>query len=443
MSFENLDERFCRAALDGLKAYGLTEFILRLLKKHRLPVGRNLAAMWAEIESWLRQDPSRCRTLWEYVDGLRMWGRQRVFLYEVEAGFAEELKSPDRVRELVGSVYDHPLFQWETEEPFVASVKHEEAPGAGARRLVFKLIDNRSYKLLVEDKLELFAERSTNFFIVDLQNRHAELRIQELPTGAVRDIQEERRRLESVLGKSLDPERVKRSLDLERVKPINLLPAMDAMLRGRVDTYTITATKLKFNESEVRPNAPELVAFLDGLFRRPDPVELSAYWECQQEVLGQGRLHFRLSGQGDSVGFGGIADPARVNDILEKLVDVTRHTGDVPPPRPPLPQRGAVDGWMKAVQDHPTAQAVILSAGVIAASIFWILAEAAGNYLYDELLDWLLRGLPVIVLTVPLEIAWVIFFYGWLRVRRGFRMLLSLPQREVRRAFFDAWKRRH
>ena len=50
--------------------------------------------------------------------------------------------------------------------------------------------------------------------------------------------------------------------------------------------------------------------------------------------------------------------------------------------------------------------------------------------------------MPVVFVTMAVEIAWMIFYYGWTRVWRGLRILGSLPRWEVVREVIDAWKRR-
>ncbi len=464
MSSNSFDARFYQAALDGLKAYGRIELTKRFIKKQKVPTyGKKLSEMWASIENWMDNDESRCRTLWEYVDDLRQWGRQRIFLYEVEESYAAKLSNSTDVKgivrgvyyeveesyaarpsnptdseEIVGSVHDEPVFEWEADDPFVASVKHTVAQSTGDPLLVFKLIENRKYNMVIDDKFEPAEERSTNFFIINLQNRHAELRIQELPTGAVRDVLAERDQLEAVIGKYLD---------MKKFDPINLAPVMDVMLR--VPIFDIMSSRLNFTEPAVKPNAPALVAFLNKLFRRPDPAELTARWVCNQKILGKNHLRFELSAASSYVRVGGIAEPDHVSDLIEKLVDIERHPSEhinrknIGDPAPPsIFEEGIIAKTLIEFKAHPEVQAVILSAGVIAATIIWIIADALGSYAIDKVLERILGGLPTAVIIVPIEIAWNIFYYGWKRIWRGFKMLCSLSMPEVWKAFNEARKRR-
>lgn len=438
MSSGNFDKRFCQSALDGLKSFRPTELTVRFLKRHNLTVDKTLALMWSRIEEWLNQDPSgsRCRELWKYVDDLRMWGRQRVFLFELEEGYTKKLSEPAYVKKIVPDLYEKAAYIWEADDPFVAEVKHEEDSSTHAPILVFKLIENRKFKLVVEGEEKPFDERSTNFFIINLQKGYAELRLQELPTGAVRNIGEERDLFTREIGKYLD---------LSQLKPIDLVPVMDVMLSARKRIYAITSSRLKFTPSHLGTDARELVDFLKRLLKRSEPAELTAYWECDQDVLGRRRLHFSLSGASDCVAFGGIADPARVSEIVDKLVDISRKL-EPPDPKPSggVFENGIVDKALKNLVNEPSAQALVLSAGAIAASILWIPLDWFLGWFRDYASNALERrlGFPTVVITILAEVAWIIFYYGWRRVLRGFRVLAALPTREFWKVLNEARKHR-
>jgi hypothetical protein len=429
MNSNDFDKRLCQAALDGLKAYRITEFTTRFLKEHGIPTDKNLELMWGRIEKWMDKNSSRCKALWEYVDDLRLWGRQRIFLYEVVRSYANELSNPEFVKELVGEVYNKALFKWEADKPFLAKVEHKEAEGTGAPLLVFKLIVNQEFNLVIDNQNETFDERSTNFFIINLKKRHAELRIQEPPTGAVRDVREERDLLTTAIGQYLD---------FTKFKPVDLTPVMDVMLR--IPVYTITASRFRFSGPETKPNAPELVVFLNNLFRKSIPADLSACYECNQRVLGKGYINFNISGASDFIGIAGIADSERVTEILEKLMDIKRNPKKYLDRIRKKLKGGIVGKSLENLKDQPGAQAVVLSAGAIVASIIWLIADAVRNYLIESTVEKFLWGIPFVVITITIEVAWTVFYYGWRRIWRGIKILLSLPRREVWQTFKDARK---
>lgn len=420
MAADRLDERFYQSALDGLKSYRRTDFTVRFLKQHGLPVGKSLGQMWADIREWVGSDDDRCRDLLKYVDELRMWGRQRVFLFEVEEPYAGRLSESEFVRGLVGGVYDKPIYRWETEKPLLVDIEHRVDPASGSPLLVSKLVETRRYDLLIDDELKSFEERSTNFLIVDLREHFAELRIQELPAGARRSLRAERDLLREEIG---------RYLDFDKFTPIRMEPVMRTILRSPI--YPVTSSRLKSSEADFPVGTPTLTVILNRLFRHPTPTEVDAHWECDQDVLGNSPLHFRLNATNDFVAFGGIADPDRIRDILKRIVDVGRGgTGPIEVDGP-LWKRGAVERPLAGLEDQPRAQAVLLSVGAIAASIIWIVISGVRSYLIDEWWNAVLRGVPVEAVTIPVEIAWTWFFYGSDRIRRSFRALWSFEWPKV------------
>jgi hypothetical protein len=426
MDRNGLDKRFRQVALDALKSFRHTEFTVRFLKRQNLPVSRNLTQMWADIQAWLIQgDDSRCLDLLEYVDDLKIWGRQRIFLFEIngeQEEFTAQLSDPSFVRGLVGDVYDKPLYRWQADEPFLAQVKHATDPYTGAPMLVFELIEMRTFDLLIDGISKSYEERSTNFFVVNLEDSFAELRLQQLPTGAHRNLKEERRLFEKEIRKHLG-----RTFD--RFSPIPMEPIMGEMLRRPI--YPITATEFKAGK-DASLGIPTLKIVLTRLFthlfRNPIPNYIAAYWKCKQDVLGESKLHFRLYGGNDSVAFGGIADPGRINDILKNMVDIGRKVDkDGPEPENgPIWKRGLVDKPYKNHEGQPKAQAYVLSAGVIAASMIWIVIEGVGKYLLEDWVERILGGVPLIAITILIELLWIWLYYGSNRIKRSFRILWSM-----------------
>lgn len=425
MAGKGLDKRFCQVAIDALKTYRHKEFTNRFLKKHNLPVGSNLTQRWAEIQRWVEQgDDSRCVELLEYVDDLKMWGRQRIFLYDIdseeeEEEFTEQLSDPEYVRDLVGDLYEKPVFHWEAGKPFLADVRHKKDPYTGARLLVFKIIEMRIFDQLIDGSVQQLDERTTNFFIVNLQEGFAELRLQQLPVRAHRSINDERDLIE---------EEIKKYLNFDKFKRIQLERVMSEIIRKPI--YTITSTEFIASKDSI-PGVPMLVTAINRLFEHPTPGHLSAYWECKQDVLGKSRLYFQLYGSNDSISFGGVADPDRVSDVLQKIIQIYRREESVW-------DKGLVDGPLKKVKDKPRAQAAVLASGAIAALLIWIVIEGVSNYLLEEWAQNILQGFPLIVITLLIELVWTVGFYGWNRINRSFAALRSNTPSQTWKAFKKA-----
>jgi hypothetical protein len=427
------------------------------MEEHDLPPHKNLREMWAEIQGWLGQgDSSRCGDLLQYVDDLKMWGRQRIFLYDIKGNredLTKQLSSSAEVRklELVGAAYNKPIYRWEASELFLAKAEHTEDPDTGAPLLVLKFIETREYDV----ESTPHDERSVNFFIVNLRDGFAELRLQQLPTGAHRNLREERQLFEAEIARHLKLKRFSHGFT-----PIQLEPIMGEILR--TPTYAIKSTEFVAGK-DIRPKAPTLLVILNQLFEHPMPREIAAYWECVQDVLGKRRLHFTLLGSNDHLAFGGIADPCMINDILRNVVNLSRGQGIAHPRRindmlekmegtsrekestvsttepPPTWVQSWVEGWgegwvdetCKNLEGHPKAQAFVLSTGIIAASVIWIVMEGIGNYLLEGWVESILHGVPLIAFTMLINLAFIWRFYGWRRIKRSFQALWNIPPSKI------------
>ncbi len=428
MDMNSLDERFRQVALDGLKSFKHTEFTVRFLKEQDLPIKPGLKQMWAEIQTWLSPgDSSRCRALLEYVADLMMWGRQRVFLYEIKGKREEltkQLSSPAKVRELVGAAYDNPIYRWEAKELFLGEAEHTKDPDTDAPLLVLKFIQTREFDVEVDRILTSHEERSINFFIVNLREGFAQLRVQQLPTRAHRNLNRERQLLEAEIGKHLKLERFS-----DRFSPIKLKPIMAKIHRTPI--YTVTAADFVAGKGNGK-KAPFLSAILAILFKNPVIAKIAVYWQCYQDVLGERRLHFTLHGANNHIAFAGIADPRRISDILKNIVNISR--GILPTDITEdgsVWLKGSVDEKYKNLEGQPKAQAFVLSAGIIAASVIWIVIEGIGNYLLRDWVEKILHGVPLIAITIFINLVFIWRYYGWRRIKRSFKALWNMPLSKI------------
>lgn len=433
MDNNGLDERFRKEGLDALKALRHTEFTVEFMSRHGLPTSKFLWKMWADLETWLNKgDDSRCLALLEYLDNLKMWGKQRVFLYEIKGDRDEliaKLSDPAEIKNLTGNLYDNAVYQWAAPKPFLAHVKHTRDSYTNAPLLFFKFIEMRDYQLVINKLQQTFEERSTNFFIVNLRDGFAELRLQRLPIHASRNLRDEHELLEAEIGKYLD---------IDWFEPIQLEPIMGEMLRKRI--YKIKRFTAKGGKS-ASTKVPLLTKILPGLFRYPTLGQISAYWECDQGILGNPRkLHFTLYGRSDSIAFNGRADPRRVQDILNKMVAIHNELGEKS--KESIWKRGSVDNLYRRNEGNRRAQAAVLTAGVIAASIIWIVINAIGDYVLENFQERVFHGIPLEAITVFLEIIWFWYYYGSKRIKRSFEEFRRMKWSEMLKAILKARKRK-
>ncbi|MDH3997863.1 MAG: hypothetical protein OET90_03390 [Desulfuromonadales bacterium] len=425
MEEKSFDPRLCVAALEGLKAFNNRKFTVDFLLAQGVPQGASLLKkpllkMWEHIGEQICHDAAKCQSLWEHVDQLRLWGKQRVFLYRIDATYIRELSNPNYVRKLVGSVFNKPLFKWEALPPFLARAEYVRDPQTEERLLVFKYIENRTYFKRGEhptDGAVREMERATNYLRINLDSGHAELRMQKLQAGAENDALEERKLLEEAIGETLD---------MGKFKRISLTPVINVMLREPV--YTIKAARINFHEPEVDADAPEVIAFLNKILRRPEPIELTAYCDCEQPVLKQSQLMFKISGASNYIRIAGLAEPDKVNAIISKIVRIESDCQDAT-------GEGLIG---KPCDRTPEAQVVILTAGMIAAYIVWILTQPIMSYLIDQGWAFFIKDVPMPIVSTFAEACWLVYYYGWKKILRGLKLLYYLPRKEAVKTIKEA-----
>ncbi len=420
MAENEIDSRFCKVALDGLKTYRHRGFTVQFIKKNDIPSdGNTLAEMWDDIEKWLAQGiVSRCKKLLDYVDSLKLWGRQRIFLFEIEnynQGFREQLHYLDVMDKLLNK----PVYDWDTEEPFIASISEDTNPHTNAPILVFKIIEMRKYDVLSNGAMVPHVERTTNFFIINLQEGFAELRLQKMPPRPEKSIKDEYLLFLDLLEESL-------GILFTNFLPIPMEKIMYTLIR--IPVYSITSTIFKASRHE-NPDMPTLSIVLNRLFRHPMPNHIAAFWDCEQKLLGQSKLHFRLIGGNNSLAVGGVADPEKVSNIINDIFKI--YNGTYIGKKESTWKKGWVDEGYNSLEGNPKAQAVILSAGAIAALIIWILIEGLGNYLFEEWVERILKGVPLVFITISIEIVWMLRYYGWNRIKTSFKVLFSMPVLQI------------
>ena len=124
-----------------------------------------------------------------------------------------------------------------------------------------------------------------------------------------------------------------------------------------------------------------------------------------------------------------------IHEIQQKIVDTSRGKenggGGVL-------KRGAIDTTLLSLEDQPRVQAVVLSAGAIAASIIWIVMEELGEYILESLGEWATKDIPLFMFKILVEIIWIIFYYGWDRVWRSFTALKGMSPCQLWKTFKKA-----
>lgn len=424
----NFDKRFCTEALNALKSYGYKGFSVEFLKRMKLPHRGGLAQLWLDIEEWLDGgDDSDCISLLEYVDDLRMWGKQRIYLFNIEnSNTIEQLSDERRIKQLVGDLYNNPIYKWQVNGPTLVYVEKTFDPQTNDSLLIFKFIELREYDIQVDGGIQALEERSTNYFIVNLSKAYAELRLQQLSTNAHLNYKQEYNLFITAIRKYLGGL-------FNDFRPLALEKVMYAMVQRPI--YKITRVTFVTGRKSIQPTSTILL-IINRLFSNPRVSYVAGYWRCKQAILGKLRLYFSLFRNSNSIDIGGIVDPNRIRELLERIVNI--HNGDKPS-NGPVPNP-LMDKLYIKLYGQPKAQAIVLTAGAIAALLIWTIMDGIGNYFLEEWIQKLLGDIPFVVPKILVEIIWILAYYGWNRTIRSFIALKHLSPIQLWKTIREAKK---
>ena len=267
-------------------------------------------------------DPS-LKDLVDYLDELKFFGKQRIFLYSLKGehvNYLDDLNDTQHIKKQIAEheqqdVFNNGKLVWRASEPQLAEVKHHYENGRG--KLIFKWIQTRYY---IQDggfPVITGSERSGSYFVVDLENGEAEIRIQSLKSKSLVSIRQQF---------DLYVEEIKKYINLDKFNPLNLEPLINKYLVKPIDHITRYRAKnkeLRANISGSKPSAlAKLVLPLQSFFGQ----ELTLKWKCQQITQGQEFLFYTLNGNHNEVEFNAKTDKSKVDFLLSRIREQADYT---------------------------------------------------------------------------------------------------------------------
>lgn len=312
-----------KEALETLDRYNEDPVVDTFLDRYNLPPQDTKALKLNMIETEVTNEkkPPFFEDLSDYIDELKMYGKQHVFLYELKGDhkdYLNELRNPHYIKERLRqfdleNLFNNPKLAWQAPEPKLAEVGHSFKDGEGL--LLFKWVETRGFlDKWIDDRgiphYTLKDERSANFFIVNLKDGRAQIRIQTRQPSPVRKLREE-----------LDIYRkeISRLIRLSRFTPIALEPVVKNLLTKPI--LPIRGREL------IYPKRGRLIAAGDPSFFRKLGLPFSGFFgreialhcECEQRITGEPELFFTVNGESDHVKFNAITDKSKVDFILDEL----------------------------------------------------------------------------------------------------------------------------
>lgn len=320
-------------ALETLGGYNLDPVINEFLTRFDLPlVGLQRDRLRAVEQKIL--DPTQAPSfedLADYIDELKMYGKQHVFLYELKGDhkdYLNELRDPHYIKEELSrfdmdKLFNNGKFVWEAPEPKVpgptspkpelAEVRHSFKDGEGL--LLFKWIETRRYEeeTFDENGIRQYPpkyERSANFFVVNLKEGTAEIRVQKMQSRADNKLSEE-----------LDvyKKEISRLVRFSNFSPVPLEPIIRHFLDKAILPITVWELIYPKRRKLTGSGDPSYFFKLGLPFRKFRGREITLYWECEQRVTGEPELFFTLNGENDQTRLNAITDKSKVDFILDEL----------------------------------------------------------------------------------------------------------------------------
>jgi len=251
----------------------------------------------------------------EHLDELKFYGKQHIFLYKfksINESYLKKLRNPTHIKECLRQhklehLYNNKEIVWKPTRLQLTEVKHSFENGEG--QLFFKWVESRSFDQMIGRRLKSQTERSCNFFIINLADGSAEIRIQLIPSRAKKSL-----RTEFEIYKN----EIRKFVDLNHFSIIPLEP----LIKQFIGKSVFKMSYLVFgNPSKGRINKPNLFKNPGLLFKKffSKEVGLTATFKKQKLKVKGKPVYFYLNGESNEIGFTAISDKEKINFLLQKL----------------------------------------------------------------------------------------------------------------------------
>ncbi|MFC1493022.1 hypothetical protein ACFL6O_03615 [candidate division KSB1 bacterium] len=301
-----------------LNCYKSDTIFNRFYNKLNLPRPNSAKIMLDNISRKIcgKNTPPLYKDLAYYLDTLKMYGRQHIFLFNLKKGeeaYLDDLSKPENILKKLRKYkmenrYNNNFFIRDIAGPCLANVRHVNVIKEESHLLTFKWIETRAFmkKVGSYDYIKKY-ERAVNFFTIDLTNGFAELWIQLLQSNSFRDLSGEY---------EVYVNEISKYIDLDKFDPVKIEPISRKFLLKHILVYTVHVFvgKPKMANKKVPFFTKIGYFFLYYILK-----SITVYWKCEQKSTGNKRLFFTLDCQHNNIVFGGISDKSRVDYILTQF----------------------------------------------------------------------------------------------------------------------------
>lgn len=432
-------------AINKLGHYPVNPTITNFMKQNGLKVSGTRLHMLQTIRNKITYGKGLdFSTLVSYVDELRMWGKQYVVLYKLKnlnktqnMKFLAELAQPIKRKSVLkngkaNEIFIKKTFCWASPIPFLSEVKYKYNLKDESWILTYKWVRTRNFNMLVNNVMRLRQERSVNFFIINLKDGSAQLRIQTLPNMPFQDINVELTLYENEI-KNIIRFDYYTKVSLEYVMKLLLLKKILSIPKWKLHTPPTLGRRRGgiIEVAGVRPN------FFQRIFtirrRGVRPREITARWDdCIQEVTRR-NLYFYLNNDNSTILFNAITDKDVVNYVLFKI----REASDKFIDKTPKPTNGRKEdgGFRGRVLKNPKnrrgSRRVATEAMILLPAVALGLLHYGIKWLLEDQFFEAIFHVPFITVEVLIYLFSIVKFYG---VKQIIQWFASIPHK-LRRTY--------
>lgn len=401
-------------------------FLDDFLTKFELDKPKTVKAKLELIKDSVLEQKASCEYLLEYIDGLKMWGKQHIFLFSLkkeEKDYLEKLVEPgyieNRLKELgLKACYNNNICIYKTEKPFLAELLNPPVQDGVDRRLIFKWIETRQYEKKIKKTIVIKEERSVNFFLVNLENGNAELRLQILQPNPFKKLEDEY---------AIYIEEIKKLIEFHHFSPVLLEPVMRTFFFKAILPITEWSIKTQQGALGGRKANPTFFRKLGLYFKNFSLHKLTLYWECEQIAQGKGKLYFYMHVDNNMITFNAITDKWKVDFILDKIfpklskkIEISNGNDGTDPLRSP---NGIIDAITKNIKNKRRRRIVKKMLQLASLPAISITIRMIFRKILKELakigLEKLLR-IPLFSLEILIYIVLMVGLYGGKRIKKYF-----------------------
>lgn len=277
------------------------------------------------------KDPNLAEKFMDIFDEYASCGRVHIFFYRLDEKkeYLQLLKDEEKLREILPGkareLINKKIFVWDSKRPQLAEIRHQSHNGG---ELLFKWIESRVWhervsgaSALSPPKYVRREERSVNYFIVNLKEGTAQLRIQLIKPNALKSLKLEYEIYQREIENLIDFKKFRRialesvvrklllSMEIKNLKSWELWLPGGGWIRGKgkLKRYKIIGLGMKILRVK--------------LFGR----KLFCEWEIKNRDWGELYVETKVNGEKDILTIITPCEPTQMKYILEKIMGIGKN----------------------------------------------------------------------------------------------------------------------